>query len=528
MENPNELSETEVCELAPPNLKAEPATIVIYGATGDLTHRKVMPALYNLLRNQLLHEASRIIAFARRDFTDESFREEVRAAVTKHSHTQPVEPDVLERLCSRVEYHRGNLDQADAYDALARRIQTRSRAEESRRLLHYLAVAPEFFGTVAAHLAHAGLSDAAANNFAYSRLVVEKPFGTDAQSASALNEELRRSFQESSLFRIDHYLGKETVQNLMYFRFANSIFEPLWNRRYIDNVQISVLEQGAVGSRAGYYDTAGASRDILQNHLLQLLALVAMEPPATLEAESIREEKVKALRSIPTYHPQAFRLRSVRARYRAGTLEDGTAIPAYLAEEKVTERSTTETFVAVHLGIDNWRWDGVPFYLRTGKALRCQATEICITFKRPPQVLFARHCGELLRSNRLRIRVQPDEGIQLRFNAKVPGRTSLQKMEMDFSYREGQWHYFPEAYERLLLDALIGDATLFTRWDEVQQQWRIVDALHTAWSQDGNAAPVDYAAGSWGPAEADELLAKSGHRWEECGHTEHGTTRIPS
>jgi len=354
---------------------------------------------------------------------------------------------------------------------------------------------------VARNLASSGLgSSAGAADGArpFRRLVVEKPFGSDRASARSLNATLQECFAEEDIFRIDHYLGKETVQNLLYFRFANSIFEPLWSRNHIESVEIDVLETGGIGTRGGYYDKSGAARDMLQNHLVQLLCLVAMEPPANLSPESIRGEKVKVLRSIRDYPDAELLSRSVRGQYAAGRTSDGAALPAYVDEARVAPGSTTETYASLRLEVDNWRFAGVPFTLRTGKALDRQVSEIRVTFKRPPATLFAGYCGDLLLPNVLTLRIQPDEGMWLRFNAKEPAVARVSPMELRFSYRERNDAYFPEAYERLIADALAGDSTLFIRSDEADEAWRILDALEAAWGSVG--LPVLYPAGSSGPA----------------------------
>jgi len=376
--------------------------------------------------------------------------------------------------------------------------------------LFYHAPSPEFFGPAAQNLAAAGL--ASRQDGTRHRLIVEKPFGEDLKSAEELNHTLQGAFAETDIFRIDHYLGKETVQNLMYFRFANSIYEPLWNRLYIDHVQITVAEKVGVESRGGYYDHAGASRDMLQNHLFQLLTITAMEPPASLDGQSIRDEKVKVLRSIPTPSLDFLQKNVVRAQYGGGYI-GGKAIPAYRQEEKVAHDSLTETFVAARFEIDNWRWHGVPFYLRTGKALAAQFTEINIVFKRPPGVLFAADGNDRLRRNSLRIRIQPNEGIGINFNAKIPGKAETELVDMDFLYRSGFDQYLPEAYERLLVDALVGESTLFTRSDEVEQAWRLVDSLHSLWDKQKVRDLPLYACGSMGPVEADLLLEREGRHW---------------
>jgi glucose-6-phosphate 1-dehydrogenase len=398
----------------------------------------------------------------------------------------------------RLSYHRGSFDDPAAYRSLAARVAAAaSRPEPVANALFYLAVAPEEFAVVARNLAAAGLGSSAGPAAPFRRIVVEKPFGRDRASARELNAVLQGCFDERDIFRIDHYLGKETVRNLMYFRFANSIFEPLWNRNHIESVEIDVLETGGIGARGGYYDRAGAARDMLQNHLIQLLCLVAMESPASLGSESIRDEKVKVLRSIRDYSAAELLARSARGQYAAGEADgsaNGSAARAYLDEDRVAPGSRTETYAALRLEVDNWRFAGVPFVLRTGKALDRQLSEIRVTFRRPPATLFQGYCGDRLSPNVLTLRIQPDEGAWLRFNAKVPGADRVSARELRFSYRERNDAYLPEAYERLITDALAGDSTLFIRSDETDEAWRIVDALEAAWASAGG--PALYPAGS--------------------------------
>jgi glucose-6-phosphate 1-dehydrogenase len=491
--------------------KIPPIAAVIFGATGDLTHRKIVPAFYHLAKNNLLPEGSAIIGFARRPKTDDEFRTDLFEALKKFSHTKPVDEAVWKKLAAHIYYFQGELDDPDSYKKLADKLKDLPESKEIKgNYLFYLATSPEFFGPAAQNLKAAGL--ASQEDGVKRRLIVEKPFGEDLKSAKDLNQTLQGAFAERDIFRIDHYLGKETVQNLIYFRFANSIYEPLWNRLYIDHVQITVAEQVGVESRGGYYDHAGAARDMMQNHMFQLFTLTAMEAPASLDAESIRDEKVKVLRSIPTPSLEFLQKNTVRAQYGGGFI-NGKANPAYRQEEKVAQKSMTETFVAARFEIDNWRWHGVPFYLRTGKALATAFTEINIVFKRPPSVLFAISGDERLRRNTLRIRIQPNEGISIKFNAKVPGEAESEPVEMAFSYKGGFNHYLPEAYERLIVDAMVGESTLFTRSDEVEEAWRLVDAVKDAWAKNGARDLPLYACGSMGPVESDLLLEKDHRYW---------------
>jgi glucose-6-phosphate 1-dehydrogenase len=497
------------CDLAGEALAPEDAVIVVFGATGDLARRKILPALYNLERAGVMPPNAAIIGFARRELSDSGFAALAREACEAFSHTKPVDEAIWAAFSRRLSYLRGSFDEAPAYEALARRLSDPALPPNA---LFYLATAPEEFPVVAGRLAAAGLGAASLEGSAseggsssprspFRRVIVEKPFGSDLASARSLNAALRSSFAERDIFRIDHYLGKETVQNLLYFRFANSIFEPLWNRGHIESVEIDVLESGGIGERGGYYDKAGAARDMLQNHLVQLLCLVAMEAPASLEPEAVRDEKVKVLKSIRDYRPEELLGRSIRGQYSAGLSRDGRPARGYQGEPKVASESRTETFVSLRLEVDNWRFAGVPFTLRTGKALGRQLSEIRVTFKRPPATLFAGYCGELLEPNELTLRIQPDEGLWLRFNAKEPGASRVAPKELRFAYREKNDAYFPEAYERLLADALAGDSTLFIRSDEAEESWRIIDALEAAWA--GAGPPLPYAAGSEGPDPRD-------------------------
>ena len=493
----------------PPQL--QPIAAVIFGATGDLTHRKIIPAFYHLAKNNLFPEGSAIIGFARRPKSDDDFRKDLWEALQKYSHTKPVDEEVWKKLAAHIYYFQGELDQAESYKKLAEKLTSLPEHEKiAGNYLFYLATSPEYFGPAAQNLKAAGL--ASDRDGKKRRLIVEKPFGEDLKSAKELNQTLQSAFAESDIFRIDHYLGKETVQNLIYFRFANSIYEPLWNRLYIDHVQITVAEQVGVESRGGYYDHAGAARDMLQNHMFQLFTLTAMEAPASLDAESIRDEKVKVLRSIATPSLDFLQKNTIRAQYGGGFI-NGKAIPSYRQEEKVAHDSMTETFVAARFEIDNWRWHGVPFYLRTGKALAAAFTEINIIFKRPPSVLFAASSDDRLRRNTLRIRIQPNEGISIKFNAKVPGKAESEPVDMAFSYKSDFNHYLPEAYERLIVDAIVGESTLFTRSDEVEEAWRLVDSVKNAWAKQGGRDLPLYSCGSMGPVESDLLLEKDHRYW---------------
>ncbi len=491
----------------------EPCTVIIFGASGDLTARKLIPALYHLTLEKLMPQPFRIVGFARRDKTDESWRTELREALDQFSRTKPVRDDVWTSFAANIHYCQADMADPAGYEKLKALIAGFPDEKLRKNLLFYLATSPSQFSEAAEHLNAVGLLTRGDNGMTSERLVVEKPFGHDLASAQQLNAELTRFVHEKQIFRIDHYLGKETVQNILTFRFSNAIFERLWNREAIDHVQITVGEKLGVGARGGYYEEAGAMRDMVQNHVLQVLALVAMEPPVSLEAENVRDEKVKLLKSIRPMTPAQVAENVVRAQYFAGVV-DAELRPAYRSEVKVKPTSNVETFVAMRLLIDNWRWSGVPFYLRTGKNLPLGASEVRIHFKSAPAILFNADKGGKLDANSLTLRLQPNEGITLRVNGKVPGgATELRPVRMSFSYDSEFGAYTPEAYERLLLEAMAADATLFIRRDEVEAAWGIVDAIRNAWVGKNLTNREFYAAGTWGPFAADELLARDGREW---------------
>jgi len=506
--------DTTVCRLDTQRKVVEPCSIVIFGASGDLTARKLIPALYHLFKDKQLPSAFRIIGFARREKTDESFRQELREALDQYSRTKPVDNAVWSEFAANIAYCLGDLTDPAAYQKLEQRLASFGNPALRNNLLFYLAISPSQFGQAVEQLHTAGLLQH--HQIAgWQRIVVEKPFGHDLASAHALNAELTRFAHEQQVFRIDHYLGKETVQNILMFRFSNSIFERLWNRESVDHVQITVSEKHSVGGRGGYYEEAGALRDMVQNHMLQVLALVAMEPPVSLEAESIRDEKVKLLKSIRPLTAEHVARQVVRGQYFAGVV-DGQPQTGYRQEPKVKPDSNVETYVAAKLFIDNWRWSGVPFYLRTGKCLPLGASEVRIQFRPTPHVLFAAACGNKLDPNALTLRLQPDEGIYMRFNGKVPGtQVGVRPVRMHFSYNTEFGAYTPEAYERLLLEAIAGDATLFIRRDEVETAWQIVDSIRQGWDGKPLSNREFYAAGTWGPIAAEELLAQAGHFWRD-------------
>ena len=512
------MSHSENFSDSPPRLAdsrklAEPCSIVIFGASGDLTARKLIPALYHLFKEKQMPSSFRVVGVARREKTDDSWRQELREALDQFSRTKPVDDKVWDEFAKNIFYCQGDMTDAEAYKKLEALLTSFATPALRDNLLFYLATSPSQFGLVVEQLHDSHLLRK--NGPGWQRIVVEKPFGHDLESARALNNELTRYAHEQQVFRIDHYLGKETVQNILMFRFSNSIFERLWNRDSIDHVQITVSEMLGVGSRGGYYEEAGALRDMVQNHMLQVLALVTMEPPVSLEAEAIRDEKVKLLKSIRPIEPGEISGQVVRGQYFAGSV-NGEARPGYRQEPKVKSDSSVETYVALKLFIDNWRWSGVPFYLRTGKNLPTSASEVRIQFRPTPNILFAAQCGEKLDQNAIALRLQPDEGIYLRFNGKVPGTSmGVRPVRMHFSYDSEFGAYTPEAYERLLLEAMIGDATLFIRRDEVETAWQIVDSIRQGWQGKSLTNREFYSAGTWGPVAADDLLAQSGHAWHE-------------
>ena len=491
----------------------EPCSIVIFGASGDLTIRKLIPALYHLYVEKQLPSPFRIIGFARREKPHEEWRQELKAGLQQFSRTKPVNEKLWDEFAPNVFYCQGDFGDPAAFSKLEKMLSSFGNESLRQRLLFYLATSPSQFAEVVEQLHAAALLHKEEKPGSWQRLVVEKPFGHDLDSARQLNTDLTKHARERQVFRIDHYLGKETVQNILMFRFSNSIFEQLWNRQSIDHVQITVSEKLGVGGRGGYYEEAGAIRDMVQNHLLQVLSLVAMEPPVSLDAEPIRDEKVKILKSIRRIEPAVVEKHIVRGQYFAGMM-DGQLRPGYRQETKVATESNVETYVALKLFIDNWRWSDVPFFLRTGKSLPLSASEVRVQFRPTPNVLFAAAMKDSLGPNALTLRLQPNEGITLRFNGKVPG-TSLKArpVRMHFSYDSEFGAYTPEAYERLLLEAIVGDATLFIRRDEVETAWGIVDSIRRGWEGKTLTNREFYSAGTWGPVAADDLLAQSGHSW---------------
>jgi glucose-6-phosphate 1-dehydrogenase len=490
----------------------DPSTLVLFGATGDLAHRKVIPALYQLWRTNLLPHEFVILAIGRRPYTDESLRTEFRASLEKYSRVLPLDEAAWRSFASRIRYQRMDFDDGASYDELVTTLEAIDKEQNAPgHHLYYLATQPSAFAEIVAQLGRVGL-DHEHHEGGWRRIVIEKPFGHDLQSAIRLNREVGKVFRESQVYRIDHYLGKETVRNLLVFRFGNGIFEPIWNRRHIDHIQITVAESIGVENRGSFYEETGASRDFLQNHLLQLMSLVAMEPPATFDADALRDEKVKVVRAIAELSPDRIRTDVVRGQYGPGWVS-GKPVIAYRQEPEVNPRSETETFVAARFEVDDWRWSGVPFYLRTGKRLPKRASEIAIQFKEVPHRLFRDSSSEP-DPNLLAIRIQPDEGIMLRFGAKVPGLgIDVRSVTMDFTYGSAFTVDSPDAYETLILDALLGDASLFTRADEVEGAWARVTPIIDTWADEDAPDFPNYEAGSWGPEAADELLAREGRKW---------------
>jgi|688.fasta_scaffold13011_11 glucose-6-phosphate 1-dehydrogenase len=491
-----------------------PAALVIFGAAGDLTKRKLIPALYNLAAANLLDSQIAIVGVARAGLDDESFRRKMREELS-HYATGKLDPRVVDWILLRLHYVNGNFDDPTVYARLEQKLAHVDREHGTKgNYLYYLATAPAFFGPIVEKLTQLGLTSER-DGGGWRRVIVEKPFGHDLKSSRELNHALRKGLAEEQIYRIDHYLGKETVQNIMVFRFGNCMFEPIWNRRYIDNVQITVAESVGVEGRGGYYDTAGCLRDMVPNHLLQLLALVAMEPPTSFEAEAVREEKSKVLRAIQPMSHERVLTHAVRGQYADGLIA-GSSVPAYRREERVAAESNTETYAAMKLNVDNWRWADVPFYLRTGKRMKKRVSEIAIQFRRPPTLLFRNTLVDTISRNVLVIRVQPDEGISLRFGAKIPGPSvRMGNVAMEMKYKDSFGSTASTGYETLLYDCIKGDATLFQRADMVDMGWGIVEPLLQVWHSVPPANFGNYTAGSWGPREADELLERDGRRWRK-------------
>ena len=506
MRNPFHLGEES-------SLSVDPCVVVIFGATGDLTHRKLVPALYNLGVDGLLPANFSHISFARRPYSDEAFREEMKESVASHSRRKPLDEGAWSEFASHTHYISSSFDNPEGYEKLKTKLlQIDKETGKPCNWVFYLATAPEYFEVITKQLANAGVLNETdgTKKIRNARVIVEKPFGHDLESAKALNAALLSVVRENQIYRIDHYLGKETVQNLLVFRFANGIFEPIWNHKYISHIEISVCETLGVENRAGYFDKAGILRDIVQNHLFQLLSLVALEPPVAFEADAVRDEKVKVLKSIRRFSPSDMAKYVVRGRYLSGSVA-GEPVRGYLAEPGVDPKSVTDTYVAMELAIDNWRWAGVPFFIRAGKRLAKRVTDISVHFRQVPYRLFQGQDIGNLSQNILSFQIQPDEGITFRISSKPPGpQVRVQAVNMNFSYGTSFATGAPEAYERLLLDAMRGDPTLFTRDDEIEQAWDILQPVIDAWDPKSREAPPvhGYEAGTWGPPAAEELLTR--------------------
>jgi glucose-6-phosphate 1-dehydrogenase len=488
--------------------------LVIFGASGDLTKRKLVPALWSMFQGRVLPEPFAVIGVARSEMTNEQFRSRMREAITDVARVQPPSEKVWDRFAQALFYYSGDPADAGLYEGLGRHI---AKVEQDRgtggNRLFYLAAPPSIYPALVTRLGAAGFSRPREGGGSWTRIIIEKPFGRDLASARALNQVVTRVFAEDQVYRIDHYLGKETVQNILVFRWANGIFEPLWNRDHVDHVQITVGETIGVETRGSYYEEAGALRDMIQNHILQLLCLVAMEPPVTFDADPVRDEKTKVMRAICPISPGEVGRVAVRGQYGPGFVA-GQRVAGYREEKGVSAQSVTETYAALKLQVDNWRWAGVPFYLRTGKRLATRASEIAVQFRQTPHLVFRRNPEILAEPNRLVLRIQPDEGMSLSFGAKLPGPDlRIKPVEMDFDYGRAFGGEPPEAYERLLLDAMKGDATLYARGDWVDMAWELLGPVLDAWTAGDPGTFPNYEAGTWGPAEADALLERDGRRW---------------
>ncbi len=494
-----------------PGQPAGPCAMVIFGAAGDLTKRKLIPALYNLARSQLLPQEFAIVGVARAPMTTDEFRQRLSRDIREFA-TDEVDPGLWEWFAERLHYLPGNFEDPKLYPELRTMLETVDKEHGTRgNYFYYLATSPSFFSGVVQRLGEVGLIQEGDGR--WRRVIIEKPFGQDLESARALNRDLGAILAERQIYRIDHYLGKETVQNIMVLRFANGIFEPIWNRRYIDHVQITVAETVGVEQRGNYFEEAGALRDMVPNHIFQLISLTAMEPPISFEANAVRDEQAKILRAVQPLTPEEVLTRTVRGQYGEGKVE-AQQVPAYRAEPKVASDSRTETFVALKLSIDNWRWADVPFYVRTGKRLPERVTEIAIQFKRAPFILFRKTPVEHLTPNQLVVHIQPDEGISLSFGAKIPGPlVRLGTVNMAFHYADYFGTKPSTGYERLLYDCMTGDATLFQRADMVEAGWSVVAPILDVWKALPPRSFPNYPAGSWGPGEADELMERDGRQW---------------
>ncbi len=500
--------------------KPDPCAVVIFGATGDLAQRKLLPTLAHLTHDHPLPQGFCIVAFARRPLSDEQWREMALNSVNQYmEEDDKLDSEAQQAFAQRLFYCQSTFEDKDGYTRLAQLLEKLDREQGTGgNRIFYLATPPETDPGIIAHLGEAGLDrEHSANHNSqktWARIIIEKPFGHDLPSAQKLNRDLGRVFKEQQIYRIDHYMGKETVQNILAFRFANGIFEPLWNRNYIDHVQIVVAESLGIGTRAEFYEGEGAIRDIVQNHIMQVLCLTGMETPVAFDAEAVRDEKVKLLRAIQPLTPEEVVQQTVRGQYTPGIV-DGQTVNGYKQEKGVSPQSTTETYVALKLFIENWRWEDVPFYIRTGKRLPTRSTEVTIQFKRVPHLLYKPDETRGLMPNRLTLRIQPDEGISLKIGAKVPGaERNLRSVDMGFSYSTAFGIQSPEAYERLIADCMLGDSTLFIRRDEIEASWRIIDSITNAWKKMPADTVYPYQSGTWGPQQAEELIEKDGREWD--------------
>lgn len=497
---------------------APPTILIIFGASGDLTKRKLIPAIYNLAYDNLLPNHFHLIGFGRSSMEDEAFRKYSSEYIVEHSRRE-LNEDIWSRVEPHTVFHSGNYDDLDAYLSLKKKIDDiKEETKQDYQLLFYLSTPPAVIKSILENLGASGLSASGRGTSMCSKIIIEKPFGHDLKSAQDLNQILRQQFQEEQVFRIDHYLGKETVQDLLVQRFANSIFEPIWNLKYVSHVEITVAESLGVESRGGYYDSSGALRDMIQNHLMQILALVAMEPPISTRPEDIRNEKVKVLQAIQPINFEGEKPDVIRARYSEGLIE-GEAAKGYVEEEGIGDASTTETYAALRLYINNWRWQGIPFYIRSGKRMARRVSEVAIHFRPPPSSLFKDENTTDLSHNSLVMQLQPDEGTTLMLNSKIPGlETRIQPVKMHFKYATTFGSNTPEAYERLILDSIVGDSTLFIRGDEAEASWQLITPILEHWKSEGGGSLCEYEAGSWGPESSDELLGQNGHAWRKPGY----------
>lgn len=492
---------------------APPTVIVIFGASGDLTARKLIPALFNLSEDHLLPDNLYLIGFGRKNLSSQEFAVSTRESISKYSR-RPFNQEIWTPIEERMSFQTGNYDDPLAFKALKDHILAiEKKLNSEMQILFYISTPPDLFKPILENLGSSGLASHHKGTPLISKIIIEKPFGRDFNSAKELNCIIRKEFSENQIYRIDHYLGKETVQNLLVQRFANSIFEPIWNFKYVEYVEITVAEDIGVDARSGYYDQSGALRDMIQNHIMQLVSLVAMEPPISTNSEDIRDEKVKLLKAIQPVNLQLHNNDVVRAQYTEGLIH-GKKVVGYLEEKNIKPHSSTETFVALRLNINNWRWNGVPFYIRSGKRMARRISEIAIHFRYPPAYLFKESNKVELSQNVLVIQIQPDEGTTLLFNSKIPGlETRIQPVEMHFQYANTFGSNTPEAYERLILDAILGDSTLFIRGDETEISWKLYTPILEFWKNNGSKGLETYSAGSYGPIAADLLLAQSQHSW---------------